>query len=156
MRSKCAIARPSVIAWSSSARAASTAARDSGPHVPAFRYARRSRTGKAARRSVTRRRMSGAAADRPVAGAAARHEHGRALVLLGGARGGRIAGAADGLPRRLRELVGAVEAVAGVGGVVAARLTGADRGEWAAGVAAAGGGLLRRARPRDLTTQAPV
>src|SRR4051794_657451 len=157
MRSKCARPRPSRRAKSASAAAASTAARGRGPHVPALRYARRSRTGKAAR--IRRRRMS-RPADRPVAGAAAGEQHGGAPVLLGRAGRGRVAGAADRLPRGLRELIRAIEPVAGVGGVVAAGLARADRGEHAAGSAAAGGGRRVRAQRAPKTgvvvSQAPV
>src|SRR4051812_19119690 len=96
--------------------------------------------------------MSGAA-DRPVAGAAAGHEHGRAPVLLGRAGGGGVAGAADGLPGLLRELIRAVEAVAGVRRVVAAGLALADRGERTAGAA---GRAPRRAQADDLVAQAAV
>src|SRR3954470_19168866 len=98
--------------------------------------------------------MSGGA-DRPVAGAAAGHQHGRALVLLGGAGGGGVAGAAHGLPGALRELVGAVEAVARVGRVVAARLALADGGELAT-ARGGGGGSVLRPQPLDLTTEAAV
>src|SRR4051794_37002179 len=94
------------------------------------------------------------AADRPVAGAAARQQHRRAPVLLGGAGGGRVAGAADRLPRALRELVGAVEAVAGVGRVVAAGLAVADRGELPTGISA--GVRPRRVQPPDLAAQPAV
>ena len=49
------------------------------------------------------------------------------LILLGLAGRGRVAGAAHALPRAERELVLAVEAVAGVRGRVAAGLAGGDR-----------------------------
>src|SRR3954451_18475075 len=143
---------------SSSARAASTATRGTGPHVPAFRYARRSRTGKAARSSdgSTAPPRVSRTADGPVPGARARHQHGRAAVLLGLRRGGRVARAADGPPRRVRELVLAAERATAADGVrVAAGLTRGDRLHAGARRAARGRTRRRRALARaEFTMQA--
>src|SRR4051794_11369984 len=118
----------------------------------------RSRTGKVARkwaasmpRTLRERSAPLAPADGPLAGAGLRVERGGAAVLLGLRRLGRVARAADGLPRRQRELVLAVEAVAGVGARVAARLAGGDRlqrggGRRARRDPAVGGGVARRAQ----------
>ena len=82
--------------------------------------------------------VSSGAADGPGRGALPRVEHGGTAILLGlGGRGG-VAGAADALPRLLRELVLAVEPVAGVGRRVAAGLAGGDRLEVGRGGAGRG------------------
>src|SRR3954454_7129302 len=120
---------PPVSSSSSASRAASTAAVGTGPSVPALRYAKRSRTGNSVRNaagSMRREARWSTTADGPGRAALLRVEHRRAAVLLGLGRGGGVAGAADGRPGGPRELVLAVEAVAGVGGGVAARLARRD------------------------------
>ena len=116
-RTKCGRTRPSFESWRRASLGCRLDGGGGGGSGSARSLAfvgrlRRSSTGN----SSTQRPWASslATADGPGRGALARVEHRGALVLLGLAGGGRVAAAADALPGAERELVLAVEAVAGV------------------------------------------
>src|SRR5687767_8154215 len=99
------MARPSTTCSRRASAAAASAARGSGPSVPAFRYATEAHTGNSARKAAASMRAGTLPADGPGRRAPLRVQRGGALVLLGLGGRGRVARAADALPGLLVELV---------------------------------------------------